>query len=132
MAAMIAALLLLALQLAPPVASDARAYSTLRRHPALFDASGPWPLTWFSPELRSILQTANVRNSPISAAAVREIMREEAEGVYSFPLFTAEFCAMFLEELDNYKATGLPIRRPNSMNRYGLIVNEIGMKVRFD
>lgn len=32
---------------------------------------------------------------------------------------------MFLEELDNYYASGLPIRRPNSMNNYGIIVNEV-------
>ena len=34
----------------------------------------------------------------------------------------------FLHEVDNYDASGLPVRRPNSMNMYGLIVNEIGMR----
>ncbi len=33
-----------------------------------------------------------------------------------------------LQEIDNYFASGLPIRRPNSMNNYGLIVNEIGLE----
>ena len=35
---------------------------------------------------------------------------------------------MFLAELDNYYATGLPQPRPNSMNNYGIIVNQIGMQ----
>ena len=39
-----------------------------------------------------------------------------------------DFCDKFLAEIDNYFASGLPIRRPNSMNNYGLIVNEIGME----
>ncbi|KAH8054313.1 procollagen-lysine 5-dioxygenase [Aureococcus anophagefferens] len=37
------------------------------------------------------------------------------------------FCRDFLQEVDGYMDSGLPIRRPNSMNNYGLIVNEIGM-----
>ena len=50
------------------------------------------------------------------------------EGVYSFPMFSDEFCAMFIEEVEYYAESGLPVRRPNSMNNYGLIVNEIGME----
>jgi len=56
------------------------------------------------------------------------IVTEEAPGIFSFPVFQKDFCNRFLEELDNYKSTGLPIRRPNSMNNYGVIVNEIGMQ----
>ena len=55
------------------------------------------------------------------------VVRESA-GVYSFELFTEAFCRTFLHEVDNYDASGLPVRRPNSMNMYGLIVNEIGMR----
>ena len=55
------------------------------------------------------------------------VVRESA-GVYSFELFSKAFCETFLAEVDNYDASGLPVRRPNSMNNYGLIVNEIGMR----
>lgn len=58
--------------------------------------------------------------------------QEEAEGVYSFPMFTADLCAKFVEEVENYQDSGLPVRRPNSMNNYGLIVNEIGMEGMID
>ena len=55
-------------------------------------------------------------------------MVRESAGVYSFELFSKAFCETFLAEVDNYDASGLPVRRPNSMNNYGLIVNEIGMR----
>ncbi|KAH8070366.1 procollagen-lysine 5-dioxygenase [Aureococcus anophagefferens] len=42
-------------------------------------------------------------------------------------MFSDAFCRDFLQEVDGYMDSGLPIRRPNSMNNYGLIVNEIGM-----
>lgn len=41
--------------------------------------------------------------------------------MYSFELFSEEFCGLFLEELDNYYASGLPVHRPNSMNNYGVM-----------
>eukprot|EP00854_Cymbomonas_tetramitiformis_P003010 gene3010-3827_t len=67
-----------------------------------------------------------------SEDALRDLLTEEAPGVYSFPLFREDFCAMFLEEMDNFYASGLPVRRPNSMNNYGIIVNEIGMERMID
>jgi hypothetical protein len=48
--------------------------------------------------------------------------------VYSFGMLSIAFCDKFLEEVDNYFASGLPVRRPNSMNNYGLIVNDIGLE----
>eukprot|EP00951_Prasinocladus_malaysianus_P005925 scaffold41856_cov38-Prasinocladus_malaysianus.AAC.1 len=41
-----------------------------------------------------------------------------------------EYCEMLLEEVDNYSQTGLPIRRPNSMNNYGIILNEVAYSPR--
>ena len=42
-----------------------------------------------------------------------------SSGVYSFEIFSAEFCSLFLDELEGYYASNLPISRPNSMNNYG-------------
>ena len=47
-------------------------------------------------------------------------------GVYTFPLFSDEYCAALIAEVEHFQRSGLPVRRPNSMNNYGLIVNEIG------
>eukprot|EP01052_Picozoa_sp_SAG31_P023897 SAG31_NODE_1999_length_6695_cov_2.926774_2_plen_198_part_00 len=104
------------------------AYVPLRKNRALFGKA--WPLEWFDPAVRSamVAQDTQARANVVNVTALRARLTEESPGVFSFPLFTPAFCQMFLDELDNYKATGLPIRRPNSMNRYGLIVNEIGMQ----
>ena len=47
-------------------------------------------------------------------------------------IFTEGFCKDFVEELDGFHASGLPARRPNSMNNYGVVVNEIGMEPALD
>jgi len=96
------------------------AYRPLRRHPSLFDAAGGWR-QWIDADLLDALDTRN-------ATALASLLREEVDGVHSFALFSDDFCKMFLEELDSYYASGLPIDRPNSMNNYGIIVNNIGMQ----
>jgi len=64
--------------------------------------------------------------------ALRALMREEAWEVYSFPVFTLAFCDTYIEELYSFYASGLPARRPNSMNNYGVIVNDIGFEAMND
>ncbi|XP_071512979.1 2-oxoglutarate and iron-dependent oxygenase domain-containing protein 2-like isoform X2 [Panulirus ornatus] len=46
--------------------------------------------------------------------------------IYSFPVFTTEFCQIFLEELLNFEQSPLPKGRPNTMNQYGIKLEEIG------
>jgi hypothetical protein len=57
-------------------------------------------------------------------------VKEAAPGIYSFSMFNNDFCNRLLAELSHYEAKaaslGLPVRRPNSMNNYGVIVNDIG------
>ena len=52
--------------------------------------------------------------------------------MHTFPLLTAECCAMIVTEVEHYSGSGLPVSRPNSMNKYGLVLNEIGMEATFD
>ena len=78
------------------------AYKPLRRHPEIFDASAGWR-PWIHPPLLEALDAQN-------ASALRSLIREELGGaVYSFQMMSDEFCRMFLEELDHYYATGLPM-----------------------
>lgn len=59
----------------------------------------------------------------------REILTEIVPGeVFSFPIFKLDFCARWVEEIFNFYSTGLPARRPNSMNNYGIILNSIGLE----
>ena len=39
------------------------------------------------------------------------MVRESGLSVYSFELFSRAFCETFLAEVDNYDASGLPVRR---------------------
>jgi hypothetical protein len=80
---------------------------------------------WISPDFRSCFDPA---------AAVddrkdwKRIVTEIGPGIYSFPLFTHEFCDLLVQEVDSFESTSLPCRRPNTMNRLGLVVNDIGLE----
>lgn len=99
-------------------------YSKKCRHPELFDVSKGWKRQWFAPAFFEAIQSFHDGDN----TKLQSLLEEESPGVYSFPMMTTEFCSMFIEELDNYKSSGLPIRRPNSMNNYGIVVNDIGME----
>jgi hypothetical protein len=45
---------------------------------------------------------------------------DRGQDVFSFPVFTETFCAMFVKELRNIESSGLPMSRPNSMNKSGV------------
>ena len=83
------------------VARIVSTYKPLRKHPALFDAKVGWS-RWIEPQLLDALAELKAGNE----SAVRSLLRVEVEGsdasVYSFAIFTADFCDRFIEELDNY------------------------------
>ena len=95
-------------------------YKSQRKHKDLFDAEQGWKRNWIAPELLDAIEQAKQGD----ADAIQGLVTLESEGIFSFPMLTPEFCSLLLEEVDNYFATGLPVRRPNSMNNYGIIVNE--------
>ena len=131
--------------------SPEEAYEPLRKTPELFESL--LRDDWLAPSLRDVVTAAR------RGECHRDLV-EEAPGVFSFELFSDAFCAAFLDEVDHYRNSGLPIRRPNSMNNYGprrrvrpvrrregarargtgrpsspvvgLIVNEIGMRGAID
>ena len=93
-------------------------------HPALFEKRfrDEWLASTFVEAL-----------SDGSEAALRAILHPELPGrVFSFEMLKPEFCTQLLDELVNYEASGMPVARPNSMNAYGVIVNQIGMKPLID
>ena len=50
-----------------------------------------------------------------------------AHGVYALPVFSPLFCRLVCEELAHFAASGMPAGRPNSMNRAGLLLDELGL-----
>jgi len=77
-----------------------------------------------------VVEQAAARRGAAAAAELESagLLKIEAPGVYSFPMFSTQFCSLFLEEVDNFYLTGIPARGPNSMNNYGVIVNDIGLR----
>eukprot|EP00298_Acanthocystis_sp_HF-20_P022979 c31291_g1_i1.p1 GENE.c31291_g1_i1~~c31291_g1_i1.p1 ORF type:complete len:267 (+),score=91.48 c31291_g1_i1:79-801(+) len=57
-----------------------------------------------------------------------ELLIPQGEGIFSFPVFSEEFCDILIDEIDNANSISLNFTRPNSMNNYGVIANEIGLK----
>mmetsp|Transcript_24608 Transcript_24608/g.68488 ORF Transcript_24608/g.68488 Transcript_24608/m.68488 type:complete len:370 (-) Transcript_24608:460-1569(-) len=108
----------------PRCAHCADPYVPLRKHPDLFDTDKGWQHSWLAPSLVAAVKAVSNGDK----GAIKNFVKEESPGIYSFEMFQPNFCDMFLKELDNYYASGLPIRRPNSMNNYGIIVNEIGLR----
>eukprot|EP01130_Rhizamoeba_saxonica_P015846 TRINITY_DN7180_c0_g1_i2.p1 TRINITY_DN7180_c0_g1~~TRINITY_DN7180_c0_g1_i2.p1 ORF type:complete len:428 (-),score=83.20 TRINITY_DN7180_c0_g1_i2:42-1325(-) len=55
------------------------------------------------------------------------LTRESRESkLFSFQLFTKEFCDKFLQEIEHFEKTSPVVNRPNSMNNYGVILDEFG------
>mmetsp|Transcript_141469 Transcript_141469/g.257107 ORF Transcript_141469/g.257107 Transcript_141469/m.257107 type:complete len:515 (+) Transcript_141469:50-1594(+) len=97
-------------------------YAALKLHPEFFVTPPKWKEEWLDPGFAR----ARRENTP---EAWRSILQEHLTGeVFSFKLFTEAFCEQFVEEIFNFYKSGLPARRPNSMNNYGIILNEIGLE----
>jgi hypothetical protein len=94
-----------------------KSYSSLAQCRTLVDKAGIIQSEWLSHRLRDRLPSEWI-----------DALEEISPGIFAFDLFCPEFCDLLVAEVDNYEATVLPRRRPNSMNKYGLILNEIGME----
>ena len=81
--------------------------------------------------------------APNAAAALRggasdlaTLAREVAPGVFSLPLLTPDFCARLRQELHRRehfaRLTERPLQRPNSMNRDGVLLDEVGFGALLD
>ena len=83
------------------------------------------------PALLGALQAAASGADP-TAAGLASLLHQEVPGwIYSFPMFTPEACEALLGVTEAHEgfctAKGLHVQRPNSMNRYGVILRSIGL-----
>ena len=104
---------------------NARLWARQTSFPELYDDTLGWQRDWFAPSFLAAIDNGGTQ-------AIRSIVRTEAPGVYSFDLFTPAFCRKFAADIKLYEASNLPKARPNSMNNYGVIVNDIGMERMID
>lgn len=64
--------------------------------------------------------------------ALRHIVTQEAEKVFSFSMLEPSFCETFLEGLRSYKRSGGSITRPNSMNSLGMVLTDAAHRGMMD
>eukprot|EP01111_Echinosteliopsis_oligospora_P009881 TRINITY_DN2981_c0_g1_i1.p1 TRINITY_DN2981_c0_g1~~TRINITY_DN2981_c0_g1_i1.p1 ORF type:complete len:385 (-),score=104.98 TRINITY_DN2981_c0_g1_i1:12-1166(-) len=77
--------------------------------------------------LPSFINAINGFQSTKNKHVLLEILKlETPTGIYSFEIFTPTFCRQLLEEVENFENSGLPVTRPNSMNNYGMVLDDIG------
>ena len=48
--------------------------------------------------------------------------------LFSMPVFTSSFAEKFLAEVQHFKSSKLSHEQPNSMNRHGVLLDEIGFQ----
>ncbi|CAK0893623.1 unnamed protein product [Prorocentrum cordatum] len=99
-------------------------------HEDLFDPRGVE--AWVLPEVRSALSRWREEGDPslIDLEALPGA-RVEAPGVFSFRLLEEGVCRKLLEEVKHYGKSKFPQVAPNSMNRDGAVLNDIGLRPCF-
>jgi len=97
-----------------------------RLHPEVYSLQ---PEAFLHEGFREIVETLKSKGSP--AIRIMELkskgrLQELRPGLWSFPVLSDKFCALLEAELAHFRASGLPFTAPNSMNRHGLILAELG------
>ncbi|XP_057446978.1 2-oxoglutarate and iron-dependent oxygenase domain-containing protein CP2 isoform X1 [Lotus japonicus] len=66
----------------------------------------------------------------------RSIMSEPSPGIFTFEIFQKDFCQLLLSELENFEKwvteTKFRIMRPNTMNKYGAVLDDFGLETMLD
>lgn len=64
------------------------------------------------------------RNLVSESDLVKDVFLIGNNGERNYGLFTKHFSKLLLEELEHLSNSGIPMRRPNGMNRYGAILGK--------
>ncbi|XP_035218960.1 2-oxoglutarate and iron-dependent oxygenase domain-containing protein 2-like isoform X2 [Stegodyphus dumicola] len=59
-----------------------------------------------------------------------DVISEEKQ-LYGFQVFKENFCLALLDEIAHYEESNLPKERPNTMNKYGVLLDELGFHDEF-
>ncbi|RWS14885.1 2-oxoglutarate and iron-dependent oxygenase domain-containing protein 2-like isoform X1 [Dinothrombium tinctorium] len=80
--------------------------------------------TFFDTRFLKIVEAAKKSNLEQMLKYIDVVSKEQR--IYSFPVFTRKFCQDFIEEINHFENSAMPKERPNTMNKYGILLNEIG------
>ncbi|KAF8407768.1 hypothetical protein HHK36_006904 [Tetracentron sinense] len=68
--------------------------------------------------------------------SLRRIISEPSPGVYAFDMLQPRFCELLLSEVENFekwvRETKFRIMRPNTMNKYGAVLDDFGLETMLD
>ncbi|KAL7090940.1 hypothetical protein ACP275_12G073900 [Erythranthe tilingii] len=67
-----------------------------------------------------------------SGQSLKKRLNEPADGIYTFEMLQPRFCEMLMAEVENFEKwvheTKFRIMRPNTMNKYGAVLDDFGME----
>ncbi|XP_008292852.1 2-oxoglutarate and iron-dependent oxygenase domain-containing protein 2 [Stegastes partitus] len=86
--------------------------------------------SYLSTKLKQIVEYC--RSSDATEDGLLDLLDQEAAPrVYHFPVFEKSFCEELVEELEHFEQSAAPKGRPNTMNHYGILLNELGFDEGF-
>ncbi|WCJ21896.1 2-oxoglutarate (2OG) and Fe(II)-dependent oxygenase superfamily protein [Euphorbia peplus] len=87
------------------------------------------PATFFVPSFTKAV-------SDNTEESFRSIMSEPSPGVFTFEMLQPDFCNLLLSEIENFekwvKDSKFRIMRPNTMNKYGAVLDDFGLETMLD
>lgn len=86
--------------------------------------------SYFKPGFLDLVQYVK-RDNTDHEVLMSMLVREKADRVFRMPVFTEEFCQMFLEEMEHFERSDCPKGRPNTMNHEGILLDELGFNEGF-
>ncbi|XP_060105256.1 2-oxoglutarate and iron-dependent oxygenase domain-containing protein 2 [Heteronotia binoei] len=96
------------------------------KHPELYTLQD----SFLAPEFVETVKYCTSKGADLQGLLSRvELISDKR--IFRLPVFTEEFCRAFIEELENFERSEMPKGRPNSMNNYGVLLNELGMDEAF-
>ncbi|NXC42379.1 OGFD2 protein, partial [Penelope pileata] len=97
-----------------------------RKHPQVYSLQD----SFLDPDFLEIVRYCTSPDANLHGL-LRYVESFSDKRIYRLPVFTEEFCQTFVEELENFEQSDMPKGRPNSMNNYGVLLNELGMDENF-
>jgi hypothetical protein len=106
-------------------------------HPELYNYNDAFQEKFINLELRQVVKKlkelaafsrpnfvdeSDARDLVTDSDVVKDVFYIGKADETTYGLFTMEFSKLLLEELDHLSNSGIPMRRPNGMNRYGAIL----------
>ena len=118
----------------------AEAWSELPRlHPEIYYYNEDFKEKFINKELRQTVKKlkdyartskkkffdeSSAKNLVTESEVVKDVFLIGKDDETNYGLFTKEFSELLLEELEHLSNSGIPMRRPNGMNRYGAILGK--------